>query len=379
MTTKSNSPAAEWLSILRDRDLEGASLRLADIYSRNPPTVAEVIFSADCEFACAHCIYAPTFATRESEVTLEQWRVLARGLIEELGVDTFVYSGRAVTNAGAQLLAWLRESFPALRIGLIDNGISMRPHADLLMRAKPDWIDLSFDGLETEHDRQRGRPGAYRDGLVGARWVRSSEVTSKGSISTCLTTLNVDSLLPMIRELRSFGYNNFFIIPLVLGDGVRPNARHMLSGTQLALILRDLKKLVSELGDVWIELDLYMPEYLVGLLKNLPDELTIKFSPVSTHLSAVVIDDQNAHFSVRYYPVSLTGALELVINGDGDLLVPRAISKSALAESDVVGNLLRGDPVAVVRALPNGQKFDFYSREIQRELNMLSEVHHDIC
>lgn len=378
MNVEVTAAAEDWLSIVRDRDSSGAPLRLAELYRRSRPTVAEIIFSADCEFACAHCIYAPTFAVRESGVTGGQWEAIARRLIEDLGVDTFVYSGRAVTNSGARFLAWLRETFPALRIGLIDNGISMRQHAELLLRARPDWIDLSFDGLAADHDRQRGRPGAFQDGLVGAQWVRDSGVTKIGSISTCLTTLNRGSLVSMIRELRLFGYHNFFVIPLVLGDGVRPNQRHMLSGSELALVVRELRDLVVDLGDVWVELNLYMPEYLTGLLGEGGAELAGTFPATDSHLRNTLIGTDRSHFSVGYYPISLTGTRELVINGDGDLLVPRAISKEVRGDSEMFGNLLRDDPVEAVRALPNGAKFAFYAREIQRELEVLSEIHHGL-
>lgn len=378
MNVEVTAAAEDWLAIVRDRDTSGAPLRLAEIYRRSRPTVAEIIFSADCEFACAHCIYAPTFAVREAGATSLQWEGIARSLVEDLGVDTFVYSGRAVTDSGASFLAWLRETFPALRIGLIDNGISMRQHTDLLLRARPDWIDLSFDGLAADHDRQRGRPGAFLDGLVGAKWVRDSGVTQVGSISTCLTTLNRGSLIPMIRELRMLGYHNFFIIPLVLGDGVRPNRRHMLDGLELASFLDELRAFVNDVGDVWVELNLYMPEYLVGLLSGAGAELPGKFLATDSHLRSTMISTDRSHLSVGYYPVSLTGARELVINGDGDLLVPRAISKEFLGDSEMFGNLLRDDPIDAVRALPDGAKFAFYEREIRRELELLSEIHHGL-
>ena len=151
---------------------------------------------------------------------IESWREALRKCEQELHLGTYVYGGRSLPAAGLDLLSAIREISPRAKLGAIDNGISMGPLRERLGELRLDWIDVSLDGNEADHDRQRRRPGSFRDGLSGARWLRDSGIVPKVNILTCLTTLNRGSVTAMIGDLNAEGFKNFFITPVTVVDGV---------------------------------------------------------------------------------------------------------------------------------------------------------------
>ena len=351
---------------------------LSDMYRHFWPTQGELIFTGACSFQCAHCIYPPSFARHNRGLKADQWIGLLQSLARDAGINTFVYGGRSINEEGVEVMRSVRASFPDAQIGMIDNGISMLPHLDQLYRVKANWFDVSLDGLAQEHDRQRGKPGSYDEGLRGALYLKEQGFAPRVNILTCLTTLNYRSVCAMIREVNALGFKNFFITPITLGDGVGPAPDLRLSREQFHWFVEELERTVVDLDDAWVELLLFSADYARDLAEELPglwrtgemarDEMYWdlgKFSGMDASANALFI---------RYYPLSLTGIRELIINTKGEVIVPKAMAYGKVPPEMVLGNLLSETPRQLLDSIPDRRAFEFYRAELRREVALLRSI-----
>jgi MoaA/NifB/PqqE/SkfB family radical SAM enzyme len=351
---------------------------LADIYHAFPPTQGELIFTGACSFQCAHCIYPPSFARNNRSLKIGEWEDVLHALVRDFGIRTFVYGGRSLNADGVEIMATLRSRVPDAHIGMIDNGISMLTHLDGLRAVRADWFDVSLDGLAEDHDRQRGRPGSFAAGLSGAMRLKEEGFAPRVNILTCLTTLNYRSVCDMIRQVNALGFKNFFVIPITLGDGVGPSPELRLSREQLAAFIAELRHMAPELDDAWVELLLFSADYAADLASALPDlwgtheagrdELFWDMSEIYGAGSAV------SPLFVRYYPLSLTGVRELIVNTNGDVIVPKSMVHGKVPQEAVLGNLLRNSSDDLLANLPELQGFAFYRAELRKEAALLRSV-----
>ena len=368
-----SQPIMRWRAAMAGSQ-EQAFAQLRTAYQESWPTQGELIFTGACEFACQHCIYAPSFTKHNRGLSTEAWGRVIGDMGDGLGINTFVYGGRSVTSDGIDVLTQLRKRKPDAHIGLIDNGISMLPVRERLAELVPDWIDISLDGEEKEHDLQRGRNGSYRAGFEGALWLVRNGVAPKVNILSCLTTINQHSIIPMIRELNERGFKNFFITPVTIVDGTRPSFGLQLSDEELAVFVDRLRTALDLFDDAWVEINLFSATYAENIARLMP-EIWRRFSP---DRDGLVWREENAAQSetelfIRYNPVSLTGTRELIVNTNGDVIVPKSMAQGKVAQHDVVGNLLRNHAQKIVEGLPLSPAFDFYWQEFMCEKSLLKE------
>lgn len=367
-------PIERWLNALRlpgDQAIE----ELRQAYRENWPTQGELIFTGACEFQCQHCIYPPSYARLNRGLAVESWDRILGDLVDRLNIRTFVYGGRSLTTAGLDVLTGLRRRFPDARIGLIDNGISMLPVQERLADVRADWIDISLDGQAGDHDLQRGRIGSYQAGVEGARWLVRNGIAPKVNILTCLTTLNRNSVIPMIRDLNAEGFKNFFITPVTVVEGIRPAADLRVSAESFAEFVRELREVLPLLDDAWVEFTVFSAEYAERIARLTP-EIWTAFVSDRDGLSWDESSQgqglyRESELHVRYYPSSLTGTRELIVNTNGDVIVPKAMAAGKIMAEHVLGNLLQEDVRAVVAATPESSRFDFYEQEFLHEQELL--------
>ncbi len=367
-------PIERWVKALGlpgDKGLE--ELRLA--YRENWPTQGELIFTGACEFTCQHCIYPPSYARENRSISVASWGRIFDEMFHDLGIRTFVYGGRSLTPQGLDVLAGLRHSFPDVQIGLIDNGISMLPVQERLGDVKASWIDISLDGQAGDHDLQRGRPGSYRAGLEGARWLVRNGLAPKVNILTCLTTFNRHSVIPMIRDLNAEGFKNFFITPVTVVKEMRSAAGLQVSAESFAEFVRELRDVLPLLDDAWVEFTLFSADYAEQVARLVPDVWT-GFTTDREGLSwSESSQDSDVYLGselhVRYYPSSLTGTRELIVNTNGDVIVPKSMAAGKVINEHVLGNVLQDGVRNIVEAIPESGKFDFYWQEFLLEQELL--------
>jgi len=112
-------------------------------------------------------------------------------------------------------VAGLREKYPELKFGGVTNGLNMERFLDTLRRAQPDYLDISFEGLESEHDAIRGK-GAYQSALKGLRTAIRLNVASQVVVSCTLSRFNYHSLINLVKKfIKEEGVRNFDISLLI--------------------------------------------------------------------------------------------------------------------------------------------------------------------
>ncbi len=371
--TEMPQPIDRWLAGMAAEPVRALD-ELCAAYEENWPTQGELIFAGSCEFTCQHCIYAPAFAKHNRSLPVAEWGRVIEDIRSSLGIKTFVYGGRSVTDDGLDVLTQLRAKQPDAYIGLIDNGISMLPARERLLDVAADWLDISLDGQEAEHDIQRRRPGSYRAGLQGALWLARNRVAPKVNILSCLTRINQHSLIPMIRDLNAQGFKNFFITPVTVVDGVRPSVDLQLSAEEFAHFVKQIRVALNLLDDAWVEINLFPAVYAQNLAMLMPEIWRgLRADRDGLVWRDDVAEQSGTTFFIRYYPISLTGTRELIVNTNGDVIVPKAMASGRIADVHVVGSLTKCGAREVVKGLPGAKAFEFYKREFVLEQDLLKE------
>jgi hypothetical protein len=107
---------------------------------------------ARCNLACEHCYWAHDL----HEPSVEDWLPAARH-IAMLGTPVF-FAGRILTPNGASFLRNLLEN-GVKEIGIVDNGYTILNYPEFLPHYTS--VNISIDGWCEDHDRQRGKVGAF--------------------------------------------------------------------------------------------------------------------------------------------------------------------------------------------------------------------------
>ena len=265
------TPVERWLELVRSN---GKSRdRLADAYAEHPPAQGEIIFTGACSYTCQHCIYPPDFAAANRSLEPEVWARLFESMHRELGIKTFVYGGRSVSTPGIDTLKALRRSVPNAFVGMIDNAVSFMPFRKEVVDLHLDWIDIAVDGDAHAHDLQRGKLGGYQEPMFGLDWLVQNRAAPKINVLTCLTALNIASVLPMIKSLSAQGLPNYFITPVAFLEGVRPDPSLRVEGGMLCSFVDEVVAALPFLDDVWIELVFSDAGLLASILEAHPEWL----------------------------------------------------------------------------------------------------------
>lgn len=372
ISTQTLQPIDRWLDLVQHEIGHDQLEQLRDIYREYTPTQGELIFTGECEFACQHCIYHPGYAKFNSGLSVGEWKALLKDLNQGLGIETFVYGGRSVTRDGFEVLKGLRAMLPHARIGMIDNGISLKPYRDQLVSLNLDWIDISLDGMESEHDLQRGRKGSFAEAIESLRWLADHEIAPKINILTCLTTINQASILSLIQFLNREGFKNVFITPMSILEGYRPAKSFQVLGGAFATFIGKLEEVLGTLEDAWLELNMFGLEYPQAIGEHAP-KLWQSFKKEIDHLTVKRSSGDN-ELSLNYFPESLTGTREFIVNSNGDVIVPKVMGKGKIPENEILGNLGKRRARAIVDHLANSPQFEFYAKELLREAQMMKEI-----
>lgn len=359
-------PIRKWLQWLRGE----APPDLRGLYRRVRPPVAELIGTGACAFRCLHCIYPPDYARWNPSLPPEAWEGILRQLWV-LGIRTFVYAGRQLDEGGVRLLEWLRRRFPGARIGLIDNGISLQPYLSALAEIRPDWVDISLDGMPEAHDRQRGQAGAWARALEGALRLKAMGVTPKVNILTCMTTINRASIPEMVRHVAALGFPNFFVTPVTVVEGLRPEGGLRVKGTDLVAFVGAMREALDAARDLWVELLLFDAGYMAEFLRAAGDSLR-GWAPAGDHLRRS-FRRGGSECVIRYYPSSLGGLREVIVNADGDVILPLSVAWGRIPSSARLGSLLRESPRAILERLPDSGAFQFFEDAFLEEGRLLRD------
>jgi len=369
-----NQPIDIWRRLISSGDTGEKSVQsLADLYASNRPVNLEVLLNSHCPSQCRHCIYPPDYPVFNANLSAEQWFDICEHAYEKIGLRVFLFNGRHLREKDANLIGRLKKQYPDVSVGVVVSGGISEKTAIALIDANPDWVDVSVDGDEIDHDRQRAEKGSFGRTLQLLEQLQSSDNLEKVNVLTCLTTLNAGSVIRMIKQIHQKGFPNFFITPLTVLDGIRPDPRLRPSRNMLAGFLDDFLEVCQDLDDSWLEFNFFEAAYFKDIMSVRPD--LFKTAQKSyDHLEAVYrFGNNECHFS--YYPGSLTGIRELVLNSNGDVIPPKVVGMGKIDRKLVFGNMLHDRFDADFnKTISTHSGFGFYCNELKNEQTLLQGV-----
>lgn len=366
--TNNIAPIDVWLDLVHSEKDDDTHQKFRNIY-KSMPMFGEIVFNSSCKSNCRHCIYSSDYNKYNLNLPSDQWKKIIKSIYEDINIRKFVNSGRSVNDTGIEVLRWMRESFTDIEIGMIDNGISMLPYLNMLPDLQLDWIDISIDGMEKEHDFQRNQVGSFKKVLSTVSYLKEKDIAPKINILICLTKLNKDSVIDLIKFMNEKGFKNFFISPITAFSDYGPPETLKVVGRDFVDFIKDLIGSLHRFRDIWIELNIFDLEYM-KYIKECTHELQIDLKPKYDHLSwdASVLDN---NFYINYFPLSLNGIREFVVNSNGDSIFPLVMRKGAIPDKEVIGNLITQSPLEIHKILRDF-KLDFYLDALFEEKKVLA-------
>ena len=365
-------PIRRWMELINcDLPEKELSRKLREIYVKHNPVIAEIILESYCPNRCRHCIYPPDYHYFNKNLSSEQWVEALKKIHAEMGFKKFIFSGRSFSHEQFEIIKTLRKESSDIQMGIICNGETLRPIVDDLIGAGLDWVDISVDGLEMQHDMQRNSPGSFKRTIYIIEELKNSDAFEKINILTCLTTLNKDSILDMIELLNLKGFKNFFITPVSVLNGYRPDPGLMPTMEDFAKFIDEIPVRARNLADTWLEMDIYEAIY-TSAIKELRPEIFDSFIMKDEYLEFLTERKDN-EIHICYYPSSLTGTREFIVNSDGNVIPPKVMAMGNISNELTFGGIFDGKWTSKVsEELPNQQAFSFYVSEFISEKEILN-------
>jgi radical SAM protein with 4Fe4S-binding SPASM domain len=183
-----------------------------------PKTVIwEVTYA--CNLRCPHCLTSSGSKNTNELDTQDAFR-----LIDRLAAAKVLY----LSLTGGEpflrpdlipILSHIADT--GMRVDLASNGYHIPSKVMRSLRDLPVFqIQISIDGIGEEHDRFRGKPGAFQRACTLLRRLKEEGLST--SISTTATARNIDQLPALIDLAMDLGCDSFKAIPFIpAGRGKR--------------------------------------------------------------------------------------------------------------------------------------------------------------
>lgn len=168
------------------------------------PELISCVMERACNLQCAHCLYqeekSSAKISREHSLSDRIVDIVSqmpeRSNSEEEGYNPqFISIGRILRPEHLETFTRLRTLRPDVKLGVIDNGSFTTLLPKWPTDFKFDWIDVSVDGLEDSHNKQRLSPKAFAQAIEGLKQAR--EVTKSpeegGRVTSLLTLTKINA------------------------------------------------------------------------------------------------------------------------------------------------------------------------------------------
>lgn len=195
--------------------IEGKSFLDVDLLNR--PLEVSYFVNNICNLKCKHCYVG--YEETKGELSVEEWKDTFDTFIER-GALTFGNVGKEPLLSSEKTLALLshlkqkRQEDPRLRFGFVTNGTLLEGQAVKdLADISPDYIDVSLDGTEKEHDYIRGKGNFIKTAHNLSRLPK--DLAGKVFVSYTLMHHNRDSFKEMVELMQIYGFKKYLISPYI--------------------------------------------------------------------------------------------------------------------------------------------------------------------
>ena len=173
---------------------------------RARPIQLEIGIGNTCGLACQHCFLGYGSGSMAKSLTpLPQLIEATEILIRDLGTRMICVTDRDALTPMRSVpfftaLAKMRTEFSDLKFGGVTNGLFIHQYVDALREIRLDYLDISLEGTQAEHDKIRG-VGTYERTLDNLRLAISEGFSDRVIVATTLTRFNDDGIIRMIHQL----------------------------------------------------------------------------------------------------------------------------------------------------------------------------------
>lgn len=168
------------------------------------PVLVTAVMERTCNLQCSHCLYQD----EKSSAKISEAAHLGDRIIDivsqmpsrsskegEEYSPQFLSCGRILRPWHLDVFTKLHEERPDVELGVIDNGTFTSLLAKWPNEFKFDWMDISIDGIEESHNKQRQSSKAFAQAIEGLK--RAREVTKSadegGRVSSLLTLTKINA------------------------------------------------------------------------------------------------------------------------------------------------------------------------------------------
>lgn len=367
-------PIEIWQNIINS-EAESSELlfRLKEIYQHNRPYNVEIVLNSYCPNKCVHCIYPTDYHLLYKNLEPNKWEKIFEILYQKLSFRNYIFNGRSINKPYFRIMSFLKKNFPDITMGIVIDGSIKEDNIDELARISPDWVDVSLDGLEPQHDMQRAQSGSFQKTMKILRKLKDNGSFKKISILSCLTTININSIIDMIILLNGEGFPNFFITPVTIVEDYHPSPYLRPTGEQLVAFIDKILNRINSLSDTWVEINVFEAGYALDIAQG-KREIFLKSITDYDHLEFMKYVGTN-EIHICYYPISLTGVREFIINSNGDVLPPKVVAMGKIPSNLIFGSILNFDNNhGIFDQMFNSSAFKFYLRELKEEIRLLKNL-----
>lgn len=368
-----NNLASQWKNLIisakSDKDL---NLGLEKLYLKHRPKKMEIILNSYCPNKCKHCLYNPKYYKYNKNLAPSVWLKYLNKMYYKFGYRNYIFCGRLLSLENIRLIKEFKKNHPDIIFGIIvtDNICPATKYA--IIDLKPNWVDVSLDGTAKAHDNQRNRNGSFKATLSMLCQFREAGI-KRINILSCATTLNINTIVPMIKQVNRLGFKNFFVGVITARKGWHLDLKLVPSAKQITKLARDLQAIIAKLDDAFIDFELYSAVYAKQLFNQWP-KLVAQMKAVDDHLEYNENKGKN-QFQIGYYPCSITCATHFIVNSNGDVVPPFVVRLAKIPTEFILGNLRNiNNPKSVHQSFIKKFGFNIYRQEITAERNQLKNL-----
>ncbi|MDD2757896.1 MAG: hypothetical protein PHD72_00790 [Patescibacteria group bacterium] len=302
------------------------------------PDLCSIILERSCMYQCNHCIFQPEKSSSRishknslKEIICNIASQLERGA-------AIIHEGRVLKDWHISILKSIKKMRPDIKIGIIDNGTLLTLENELKTnRFKFDWIDISIDGIESVHNRQRNSELSFAIALNGLQNAKKLLTPEKGKLTSLFTITKIN--FRGIYDAANFLFKNrlideFHVTPI---SAVRREIAGLaLSKSNYKIVWLQIKKIWQKYQnkkESKIFIKIYQSTDLLRIAEAVGAK---KFLKSFTDTKSVRIDRGSISFvldgvRMTYIPMSTCPSETFVIDVDGVYRLPYCL-KYTLSE-----------------------------------------------